>query len=288
MENVNNFLKKVREFEEITNRQITDMWRIKDMAFQPLKVQLDIQEYIPGLFDILRINERLPITKILSVFCYLNIETINLTHEIETKYFDPLVFFGENGSLFADSRPEHERAGEEEIQMSRCLPVLSEFFDTMSKVVRLSKNMLLQMNGLFNSKDPVYKESFKKICYWTIFDNLGQILTYLYVVDLIIKDNVSFEDYWAQYNQMFQKVKSNMDAYTIEKTMLRKVQKHVEKLYANILSGKLYQQYFEVLKADIRNDLGETLFKNKTFAEMYVEYIKFKVDRVSAQLDSPG
>jgi len=33
VENVNNFLKKVREFEEITNRQITDMWRIKDMAF---------------------------------------------------------------------------------------------------------------------------------------------------------------------------------------------------------------------------------------------------------------
>ena len=49
---------------------MTDQWKIKDLAFQPLKVQLDIQEYIPGLFDILKINN-LPITKIMSVFTYL-------------------------------------------------------------------------------------------------------------------------------------------------------------------------------------------------------------------------
>ena len=49
---------------------MTDQWKIKDLAFQPLKVQLDIQEYLPGLFDILKINS-LPITKIMSVFTYL-------------------------------------------------------------------------------------------------------------------------------------------------------------------------------------------------------------------------
>ena len=74
-------------------------------------MQLDLQEYIPGLYDILKMNpnkEPLPIIKILSVFCYLQIETMNLTHEIETKYFDPLIFFGENGSNFEDQRPDEE------------------------------------------------------------------------------------------------------------------------------------------------------------------------------------
>ena len=101
------------------------------MAFQPLRVKLDVQEYIPGMYDILKIDPKskpLPITKILSVFCYLQIETINLTHEIETKYFDPLIYFGENGSNFEDERDEEEQEGEIEIATSRSLPVLNEFF----------------------------------------------------------------------------------------------------------------------------------------------------------------
>jgi hypothetical protein len=67
------------------------------------------------------------------------------------------------------------------------LPVLNEFFQTLNKVIRLSKNVILQMNGLFGEKsNPIYKESFKKLNYNSIFDNLGNILSNLYIVDLII------------------------------------------------------------------------------------------------------
>ena len=142
-------------------------------------------------------------TKVLAVFCYLEIETSNLTHEIETRFFDPLIFFGENGSLLDDTRPPEEQAGEIEVQTSRILPVLNAFFDCLQKVVLLSKNLMLQMNGLFSEKTALYKDCFKKQNYYAIFDNLGTILTNLYIVDLIIKDNVSFEHYWQTYNQMF-------------------------------------------------------------------------------------
>jgi hypothetical protein len=47
------------------------LWRIKDVGFQPLQVSLDIQEYIPGLFDILTPNKDVPLTKIMATFCYL-------------------------------------------------------------------------------------------------------------------------------------------------------------------------------------------------------------------------
>ena len=67
------------------------------------------------------------------------------------------------------------------------MPVLNEFFQTLNKVIRLSKNVILQMNGLFGEKsNPIYKESFKKLNYNCIFDNLGNILSNLYIVDLII------------------------------------------------------------------------------------------------------
>jgi len=239
--NVNDFLQRIAKFERSTNSDLTDLWRIKDMAFQPLRVQLDIQEYIPGLFDLLKVKRDVPITKVLAVFSYLQIETANLTHEIETRFFDPLIFFGENGSLLDDPRPDDEQAGEIEIQTSRILPVLNDFFECLQKVVFLSKNCLLQMNGLFYDKNPIYKESFKKQNYYSIFDNLGSILTNLYIVDLIIKDNISFEQYWKVYNAMFQKVRSNPDAYTIDKRMLRRLMKFVEKMYANILNGNVYE-----------------------------------------------
>lgn len=52
------------------------------------------------------------------------------------------------------------------------------------------------MNGLFRSKFDVYEQNFKKNVYFEIFDNLGSILTNLYIVDLIIQENTAFQDYW--------------------------------------------------------------------------------------------
>lgn len=226
----------------------------------------------------------------LAVFCYLEIETMNLTHEIENRFFDPLIYFGENGSLLEDTRPAEEQAGEIEIQTSRILPVLNAFFDCLQKCVLLSKNCLLQMNGLFHDKYYLYKDCFKKQNYYSIFDNMGAILTKLYIVDLITQDNISFEHYWKSYNAMFQKVKSNPDAYTIEKKMLRRLMKFVEKMYSNILQGNVYEQVVNSVKESIRADFDkpDKFFKNKTFQEKYLEYLKWKVDRVQVQLGTPG
>ena len=53
------------------------------MAYAPLEVKVDVQEYIPGLFDIIKPTEHTQITKILGTFCFLHIESINLKNEIE-------------------------------------------------------------------------------------------------------------------------------------------------------------------------------------------------------------
>jgi len=51
---MNDFLSKVQKFESITQDRMKDLWRIKDVAFVPLEVRVDVQEYIVGLFDILK------------------------------------------------------------------------------------------------------------------------------------------------------------------------------------------------------------------------------------------
>ena len=70
--------------------------------------------------------------------------------------------------------------------MSRMLSVYRELFETIKKIIALTKNILYQMNGLFFTKSKFYSYTFKKLVYEEIFDNLGGILTNLYIVDLII------------------------------------------------------------------------------------------------------
>ena len=86
---------------------------------------MDVQEYMMGMFDILKPDTQMPISNILSTFCYLEIESINLKNEIEKNFFDPLIYFGESGSMYEDERPEEEVAGDWEIELSRCLPILN-------------------------------------------------------------------------------------------------------------------------------------------------------------------
>jgi WASH complex subunit 7, N-terminal len=128
----------------------------------------------------------------------------------------------------------------------------------------------------------VFKDSFAKINYFAIFDNLGSMLTNLYIIDLIIMENPAFQDYWEAYQTMFDKVKSNMDNYNMTSKMLRKIQRRCHQLYTSIVSGKLYEEYLEGLREAIRNDVEDTLFKNKTFQEKYLEYIETKIKTVEA------
>ena len=85
----------------------------------------------------------------MSVFCFLQIETYNLKHEIESRFFDPLILFGESGFVFEEEGDDAEKAGDHELQISRSLKVFNEFLNVIRRIVDLSKNIVYQMNGLY-------------------------------------------------------------------------------------------------------------------------------------------
>ncbi len=53
--------------------------------------------------------------------------------------------------------------------MSRMLAVYKDLFETLKKIVALTKNIIYQMNGLFASKSKFYQSFFKKAIYEDIF-----------------------------------------------------------------------------------------------------------------------
>ena len=64
-----------------------------------------------------------------------------MKNEIEQKYYDPLIMFGESGLVFEDIS-EETIGGELEIQMSRMLAVYRDLFETIKKIVALTKNII--------------------------------------------------------------------------------------------------------------------------------------------------
>lgn len=107
-----------------------------------------------------------------------------------------MILFGESGLVFEDVS-EDKLMGELEIQMSRMLGIYRDLFETIKKIVALTKNIVYQMNGLYKGKTKIYVELLKKTnCYFEIFDNLGSMLSNLYTIDLIIMDNANFNEYW--------------------------------------------------------------------------------------------
>lgn len=68
---MNTFFMKINKFEKVTGQGLHDIWKVSGSGFQHIKVNMDMQEYIPGLFDMLQPSPKCPISKIMSVFCFL-------------------------------------------------------------------------------------------------------------------------------------------------------------------------------------------------------------------------
>lgn len=88
---------------------------------------------------------------------------------------------------------------------------------------------------------------------------------------------------------MFLMAQTNPAKYGITSKKLKKVMKFCQRIYQNILSGNLFDQYLEGLQKTILEETGtKQVFGNKTFKEKYVEYIKYKIDLVTIKLNTPG
>ena len=103
------------------------------------------------------------------------------------------------------------------------LAVYKDLFETIKKIVALTKNIIYQMNGLFNAKGKLYQHFFKKTIYTEIFDNLSSIFTTLYVVDLIMIENTNFQQYWELYNKMFLITKKDPAKYGMTERKIKKI-----------------------------------------------------------------
>ena len=84
--------------------------------------------------------------------------------------------------------------------------------------------------------------------YNEIFDNMGDLLINLYIVDLIIKENTNIDSHWQHYSQMFLIAEANPSKFNISAKNLKKIKKFVKDMHGNLLNGDLYDIYLNGLR----------------------------------------
>lgn len=88
---------------------------------------------------------------------------------------------------------------------------------------------------------------------------------------------------------MFMMAQNNPTKYNLTSKKLKRIVKFCQRIYQNILSGNLFDNYLEGLVKTILEETGtKFVFGNKTFKEKYIEYIKYKIDLVNIKLNTTG
>lgn len=279
-ENEKNFETKLKEFQRRTNQDVIDVWETRNLKKQ-ITVDINNEEYVPGVFDLINLEEDNLLRKVLSTLSTLTMEIKSLTRNIGKKFYDPLICWGDNGSL--DEETENE--GECIIEISRMMRLFKDIYDLVKMLSPITKNILYQVNAMLKKKTVMYDKVFKRMNFNHLFDTLGEALTVLVTLDVIVTENKNFIAYWNMYNRMFLKCRDNPGPYGATKKDIRYLEKFCRRLTTKILTKQLFLEYNKDLATAIAEELGKDgISKNKEFYEKYNEYLKHKVKVIEEEL----
>jgi len=136
-----------------------------------------------------------------------------------------------------------------------------------------------------NKKTTLYDKVFKKMVFHHFFDMLGEALSVLVTLDVIVSENKNFVAYWNMYNRMFLKCRSNPEPYGATKKNIKYLERFCRRLTTKILTKQLFLEYNKDLATTIASELGKDgISKNKEFYEKYMEYLTVKVKNIEEEL----
>ena len=116
------------------------------------------------------------------------------------------------------------------------------------------------------------------MCFFELFDKLGESLSVLLTLDVIVHDNKQFIPMWTMYNKMFIKVRKTPEPFGTDKKSVKKLEKFCSKLTSKILNGQLFMTYLKDLCTVIEKENPKNpIYKNKEFQDRYIEYFKYKI-----------
>ena len=93
----------------------------------------------------------------------------------------------------------------------------------------------------------MYDKLFKRLVFAEYLTKIGEALSVLVRIDVIIHENKNFFPMWTMYNKMFIKVRKNPDNYGTTKKNIKQLEKFCKKVITKVLTGKLLMSFISEL-----------------------------------------
>jgi len=231
---VDMYTRQLREYEEGLDQSLSEVW---DASADP--VALFIQPHEQAEMTQLSKTDNKIFSKVMSVFGTLCNQIRLLREAAETKFFPPLVDFGEVLSEAASGE------GEIQVQIGKMLPFFMELSTLVARAYSIVRNVISQLASLYHSAKNFYTASFKNVHLQTVFEHLAQLLIVLITLDQIIVNNEALTSAFARYMRMTKLIKAEPARYSVEEDKLWQTEKLLFSLKGQLLDGLIYQNCIE-------------------------------------------
>jgi WASH complex subunit 7 len=294
-EHVQNTLLFIQKHESIL-QNINAATRITPMASsdnhaRPIRMATESFERVLPQDLIFTDNEH--VRKSVTVLVFLCDEISQLKEIAETRFFRPLLMFGQNPPDAVDfekskkpkkaEEPLFDQPGMKEKMIGKFLPFLQELSNFIDRCYSVCLNLVQQLASLMDNKELLYRCMFSSMHLTSVFKQLGELLTVLISLDAIVQHNENLQDAWSAYKSMISLARNDVATFNTSTEEIAKFERLLVSVDQAIMINEIFkgciEQNFEsaieddssVTPINVRNNVnfmtGEMLFCMKQIIE---------------------
>lgn len=262
-EHVQNTLMFIQKHESILHNiekaTRTTIMPSSDSHSRPIKLTTESVERVLPQDLIFTDNE--PVRKSVTVLVFLCDEISQLREIAETRFFRPLLMFGQNPPDAVDfekskhpPKPEDplfEQAGMKEKMVGRFMPFLQELSNFIDRCYSVCLNLVQQLASLMDNKELLYRCMFNSMHLTSVFKSLGELLTILISLDAIVAHNDNLQDAWASYKSMISLARMDAAAFGTTTEDIAKFERLLVSVDQAIMIGEFLVSFAEIMSSSV-------------------------------------
>ena len=221
-------------------------WRTST-SIDPIKLTISSQETLPGICDIIKPSKNF-YTKVLTALGTLILEVDNLLPNIGTTNYESLYPLSVYGEEIDDGKSSGGTGSDEEIKISRMLPIFNEIFDKINKLMNVAINLLNQLASLYSETNQHYSVAYKFYNFSMAFDYLGKILSYFLAIDNVVSGNEFLRPHWNKYRGFLYQLKNKLSEYNMTEEQRKKLDKFTKRINGAIFENTCYVQCIHMIQ----------------------------------------
>ncbi|CAI8002431.1 WASH complex subunit 4 [Geodia barretti] len=249
-----------------------------DFSLDPIALQAGHFEHAT-LLELIRTDHKI-LNKVVTVFAALCLEIDEHARKAVTKYYLPLLLYGDGGT----GEDGVLQDGEAQLMMGRMLQLLQDLTMFVNRISELVKSILQQLASLHSTQATLNVMNANGIHLTTVFHHIGKALAILVTLDHIFTVGDTFREHWNQYKRVLTSIKGAPTEYGMEPSRLKPFEKLLQNLEGKLMEGQLFRncvtQIFDTREVSVT--------QNGTLAEEFATNIRLFFLTIDQKIGEPN